>query len=256
MHQGYESSVQFAGLASGWDKENEDRNRCHPGMDARQRNLLKPSFNASFTHDCSSWLSNHSEANLKIARKSPTTWSENIYRVEIKTDTVDLICVRRKFHQTSHQDQRNESPDDPNKPKKYWQVFGEGVEMSQSRSFSRRAAVVAPPIPAPRNLTYGERLPHRAASSTPSTRRPFFSPQTLFPPSFLTFFRLASWATAASSARHQPNPSFTAATPDKRSQPVPSPTVAWPPAPSAAAHGEPSPYSAAVGTRRPANPYR
>ena len=116
-----------------------------------RRNLLKSSFDVNFSHNCSSWLSNHPEGSSRNSRITPLTWSENVYRVEIKNDAVDLICVRRKFHQISNHDQRKTKSDGGNEPKKVWQIFGEGVGMSHSRSFSKRPAVASPPIPAPLN---------------------------------------------------------------------------------------------------------
>jgi hypothetical protein len=154
MLQRHESTAQSATtyFPLECDKENRHVNICYPEMDGKERrNLLKSSFDVNFSHNCSSWLSNHPEGSSRNSRITPLTWSENVYRVEIKNDAVDLICVRRKFHQISNHDQRKTKSDGGNEPKKIWQIFGEGVGMSHSRSFSKRPAVASPPIPAPLN---------------------------------------------------------------------------------------------------------
>jgi hypothetical protein len=242
----HENTVQHTYAPSDWDKENLNRIGYRPQMDLKGRSsLLKPSFDTNFAHDCSSWLSNHPESTLRDEEVTPLTWCENVYRVEIQKDAVDLICIRRKFHQFSNRDQRNTRPDQGSAaaPKKFWQIFGEGDGKSQSRSISRRSAVDSPPILAPQNqlLRHRERPPqpiqHHLAQSS------------------LTSPRLALSAATRCSAEHRSHPA------------IPSTIVAWSADSSATApgreaelvkwaNGQTSPYSAAAGTRRPANTHR
>ena len=105
----------------------------------RRKGLLKPSLCGNVASKCSTWLNHNALSEVgdtsKRKNSTPVTWSETYYKVNIKSDSVDLVCTRHKYHQILPKATNYIPPG----PVKNLQVFG--GENTQPNSFSRNPQV-------------------------------------------------------------------------------------------------------------------